>query len=38
MTKSKLKVSRALNTLVQIAGVDRFAKAFRLDAVESSSD
>ena len=38
MTKSKLKVSRALNTLVQIAGVDRFAKAYRLDAVESSSD
>jgi len=38
MTKSKLKVSRALNTLVQIAGVDRFAKAYRIDAVESSSD
>ena len=38
MTKSKLKVSRALNTLVQIAGVDRFAKAYRLDAVETSSD
>lgn len=38
MTKSKLKVSRALNTLVQIAGVDRFAKAYRLDAVEATSD
>ena len=38
MTKSKLKVSRALNTLVQIAGVDRFAKAYRMDAVEASSD
>lgn len=38
MTKSKLKVSRALNTLVQIAGVDRFAKAYRMDAVETSSD
>lgn len=38
MTKSKLKVSRALNTLVQIAGVDRFAKAYKLDAVETSSD
>lgn len=38
MTKSKLKVSRALNTLIQIAGVDRFAKAYRLDAVETSSD
>lgn len=34
MTKSKLKASRALNTLVQIAGVDRFAKAYRADAVE----
>lgn len=38
MTKSKLKVSRALNTLVQIAGVDRFAKAYRIDAVEATSD
>lgn len=38
MTKSKLKVSRALNTLVQIAGVDRFAKAYRVDAIETSSD
>jgi hypothetical protein len=38
MTKSKLKVSRALNTLIQISGVDRFAKAYRLDAVETSSD
>jgi hypothetical protein len=36
MTKSKLKVSRALNTLVQIAGVDRFAKAYKLCAVEDS--
>jgi hypothetical protein len=38
MTKSKLKVSRALNTLIQIASVDRFAKAYRLDAVEATSD
>lgn len=37
MTKSKLKVSRALNTLIQIAGVDRFAKAYKLSAVEDSS-
>lgn len=37
MTKSKLKVSRALNTLVQIAGVDRFAKAYRVDAIETES-
>lgn len=38
MTKSKLKVSRVLNTLVQISGVDRFAKAYRIDAVEASGD
>lgn len=38
MTKSKLKVSRALNTLVQIAGVDRFAKAYKLEAIEAKSD
>lgn len=38
MTKSKLKVSRALNTLVQIAGVDRFAKAYRLNAVEADKN
>jgi hypothetical protein len=38
MTKSKLKTSRALNTLVQIAGVDRFAKAYRIDAIEESGD
>lgn len=38
MTKSKLKVSRALNTLIQIAGVDRFAKAYKMEAVEASSD
>jgi len=37
LTKSKLKVSRALNTLIQIAGVDRFAKAYRLDAIETES-
>ena len=38
MTKSKLKVSRALNTLAQIAGVDRFGKAYRMVAVEASGD
>jgi hypothetical protein len=38
MTKSKLKTSRALNTLIQIAGVDRFAKAYRIYAVEESGD
>lgn len=38
MTKSKLKVSRSLNSLIQIANVDRFAKAYKLKAIETSSD
>ena len=38
MTKSKLKVSRSLNSLIQIAGVDRFAKAYKLKAIEASSE
>ena len=38
MTKSKLKVSRSLNSLIQIANVDRFAKAYKLRAIETSSD
>ena len=38
MTKSKLKVSRNLNTLIQIAGVDRFAKAYKIEAIEATSD
>lgn len=38
MTKSKLRVSRSLNSLIQIANVDRFAKAYKLRAIESSSD
>lgn len=38
MTKSKIKTSRSLNTLVQAAGVDRFAKAYKVEAVEDSGD
>lgn len=38
MTKSKLKVSRNLNTLIQMAGVDRFAKAYRITTVEIDGD
>lgn len=34
LAKSKRKVSRKLNTLVQMAGGDRFAKAYKLSATE----
>lgn len=34
MAKSRLKTSRQLNTLVQMAEVDRFAKAYKASAVE----
>ena len=36
MAKSRLKTSRQLNTLVQMAEVDRFAKAYKASAVEVS--
>ena len=38
MTKSKLKVSRNLNTLIQMAGVDRFAKAYKISSIEVDGD
>ena len=38
MTKSKLKASRTLNTMVQMAEVDRFARAYRASAIEAKSD
>jgi len=38
MTKSKLKASRTLNTMVQMAGVDRFARAYRASAIEAKSE
>lgn len=34
MAKSRLKTSRQLNTLVQVAEVDRFAKAYKATAIE----
>lgn len=37
MSKSKLKVSRSLNTLVQMSEADRFAKAYKASTVEASS-
>lgn len=36
MAKSRLKTSRSLNTLVQMAEVDRFAKAYKATAIEVS--
>jgi hypothetical protein len=33
-SRSKLKISRRLNALVQMSGTDRFASAYRLKAVE----
>lgn len=36
LAKSKRKTSRKLNTLVQMAGVDRFARAYKLMATEAS--
>ncbi len=37
-TKSKIKVSRKLNSLITMAGVDRFAKAYAIKAVEASNN
>lgn len=36
-TKSKIKASRKLNSLVTMAGVDRFAKAYQIKSVEASN-
>ena len=38
MAKSKRKVSRKLNTLVQMVNCDRFARMFKLTAVEASGN
>jgi len=38
MSKSKLKVSRQLNTLVKMAGGDRFSKAYKISAVEDQNN
>lgn len=36
MSKSKMKVSRQLNTLVRVAGGDRFSRAYKVEAIEDS--
>ena len=36
-TKSAIKFSRKINSLVTMAGVDRFAKAYRISTIEASS-
>jgi hypothetical protein len=36
MSKSKLKASRQLNTLVRVAGGDRFSRAYRVESAEDS--
>ena len=37
-TKSKIKASRKLNSLVTMAGVDRFAKAYQITSVEAQNN
>jgi len=37
-TKSKIKASRKLNSLVTMAGVDRFAKAYEIRSVEAQNN
>lgn len=38
MSKSQMKVSRKLNTIIRIGGGDRFASAYQVSVVEDSSD
>ena len=37
MSKSKLKVSRQLNTMVKMAGGDRFSRVYKISAVEDQN-
>jgi len=37
MSKSKMKVNRQLNTLVKMAGGDRFSRAYKVSAVEDQN-
>lgn len=37
MSKSKMKVNRQFNTLVKMAGGDRFSRAYRISAVEDTN-
>lgn len=38
MSRSKMKVSRQLNSMIRMAGGDRFSRAYKLKSVEDSSD
>lgn len=38
MSRTKMKVSRRFNTMIRLAGGDRFAKAYRLKSVADSND
>lgn len=38
MSRSKMKISRNLNTQVRLAGGDRFSRIYKLSAVEDKSD
>lgn len=38
MSRSKMKVSRQLNSMVRMSGGDRFSRAYKLAAIEDSSD
>lgn len=37
MSKSKMKVSRKLNSMVKLAGGDRFSRAYKIDSVEDQN-
>ncbi len=37
MSKSKMKVNRSFNTLVKLAGGDRFSRVYKIAAVEDSN-
>lgn len=37
LSRTKLKASRSINTMVQMAGVARFGKAYRLTAIDTSN-
>jgi len=38
MSRSKMKVSRQLNSMIRMAGGDRFSRAYKIKAIEDSSD
>ena len=38
LSRTKMKMGRKLNTLVQTAGGDRFSRAYQLDVVQDSTD